>query len=188
VVKPKEFSIENLVGRAICLPGPGTFFRREMAIEIGGRREKWKFVADYDFWLRLSDLGPLCKRNQIVAQWRHHKDSTTSVKAGISMFNERINVIDEFLKARNIRGKLNRMARANTRYHASTIKFSSNSIPARRTILKALIIRRRWVEEMTFVASCQLLVNTKVFLLLDTLNFHPKQIVRKFLRLLQEKN
>jgi glycosyltransferase involved in cell wall biosynthesis len=184
VVKPKEYSIENLVGRAICLPGPGTFFRRDMAIEIGGRREKWKYVADYDFWLRLSDLGPLRKRNEIVAQWRHHKDSTTSAKAGISMFSERINVIDEFLKTRNIRGKLSRMARANTRYHASTIKFNSNSIPARRTILKAFIIRRRWLEEMTFIAFCQLLVSTKVLRFLETINFHPKQFVRRFLRLL----
>ena len=171
VVKPKEYSIENLVGRAICLPGPGTFFRREMAIKIGGRQEKFKYVADYDFWLRLSDLGPLRKRNKVVAQWRYHKNSTTSSMAGLGMFKERINVIDDFLKTRNIRGKLDRMARANTRYHASTIKFNSSSIPARRTILKALIIRRKWVEEMTFVASCQLLIST---------NFHPEQFIRKY--------
>ena len=185
VVKPEEYSVENLVGRAICLPGPGTFFRRDMAIKIGGRREKWRYVADYDFWLRLSDLGPLRKRNEVVAQWRFHKDSTTSLKAGISMFNERINVIDEFLETRNIRGKLYRMARANTRYHASTIKLNSIDIPARRTILRAFIIRRRWVEEMSLIAAFQLLVSNWAFQQMVRLNIHPKQFIRKVLSLVK---
>ena len=173
VVTPKEFSIDNLVGGANCLPGPGTFFRKELANEIGGRRKKWRYVADYDFWLRLSDLGPLCKRNQTVGQWRQHESSTTTSQAGVSMFNERVNVIDEYLADRNIGGKLARMARANTRYHASTIKFNSPAIPARRTLLKALIIRRGWIEEMTPTTAFQLMVSTK---------FHPKQFFRKRIR------
>jgi GT2 family glycosyltransferase len=170
IVNPKEYTKENLVGRAICLAGPGTFFRRDMAIKIGGRREKWRYVADYDFWLRLSDLGPLRKRNELVGQWRQHEASTTTSKAGLAMFAERINVIDEFLKDRDIDGKLVRMARANTRYHAATIKFNSDDIPARIMILKALIIRKKWIEEMTLASAFQLLI---------TKNFHPKQFIRK---------
>jgi glycosyltransferase involved in cell wall biosynthesis len=168
-VYPKEYSVENLVGRAICLAGPGTFFRKDMALKIGGRREKWRYVADYDFWLRLSDLGPLRKRNELVGQWRQHEASTTTSKAGLAMFAERINVIDEFLKDRYIDGVLKRMARANTRYHAATIKFNSDNIPARITILKALIIRKKWIEEMTLASAFQLLI---------TKNFHPKQFIR----------
>ena len=171
-VYPKEYSVENLVGRAICLAGPGSFFRKDMALQIGGRREKWRYVADYDFWLRLSDLGPLCKRNELVGQWRHHEASTTTSKAGLAMFTERITVIDEFLKDRDFDGRLNRMARANTRYHASTIKFNSDDIPARITILKAMIIRKKWIEEMTFASAFQLLIMK---------NFHPKQFIRKIL-------
>jgi GT2 family glycosyltransferase len=170
IVTPKEYTKDNLVGRAICLAGPGTFFRKDMAIEIGGRREKWRYVADYDFWLRLSDLGPMMKRNELVGQWRQHEASTTTSKAGLAMFAERINVIDEFLKDRDIDGVLKRMARANTRYHAATIKFNSEDIPARITILKALIIRKKWIEEMTLASAFQLLI---------TKNFHPKQFIRK---------
>ncbi len=169
-VYPKEYSVENLVGRSICLAGPGTFFRKDMALKIGGRREKWRYVADFDFWLRLSDLGPLRKRNELVGQWRQHEASTTTSKAGLAMFAERINVIDEFLKDRDIDGVLKRMARANTRYHAATIKFNSDAIPARITILKALIIRKKWIEEMTLASAFQLLI---------TKNFHPKQFLRK---------
>jgi glycosyltransferase involved in cell wall biosynthesis len=170
IVNPKEYSKENLVGRAICLAGPGTFFRKDMALKIGGRHTKWRYVADYDFWLRISDLGPLRKRNEVVGQWRLHDASTTTSQAGIAMFTERINVIDEYVKIRNIHGKMERMARANTRYHAATIKFDSDVIPARATILKALLIRRRWLEEITPSTAFQLLVTSK---------FHPKQFIRK---------
>lgn len=178
IVTPKEYTKENLVGRAICLAGPGTFFRRDMGVKIGGREKKWRYVADYDFWLRLSDLGPLRKRNELVGQWRQHEASTTTSHAGICMFSERIRVIDEFLDYRNIQGKLRRMARANTRYHAATIKFNSDEIPARLTILKALAIRRRWIEEMTVASAFQLLINK---------HFHPKQSIRKFIKVVEDK-
>ena len=52
----QEYSEEELVCKFNCLPGPGSIFRREEAIRIGGRRN-WKFVSDYDFWLRLSRIG-----------------------------------------------------------------------------------------------------------------------------------
>lgn len=178
IVTPKEYTKDNLVGRAICLAGPGTFFRRDMAIEIGGRREKWRYVADYDFWLRLSDLGPMMKRNEIVGQWRLHADSTSTSHAGLKMFSERIEVIEEYLAVRNIRGKLNRMSLANAMYFASTLRFDSKVIPARRTILKAILIRRRWIEEMTLATAFQLLV----------LMIHPRQFIWKILNLIKRKS
>jgi len=173
IVNPKEYTKENLVGRAICLPGPGTFFRREMAIEIGGRREKWRYVADYDFWLRLSDLGPLQKRNELVGQWRQHEASTTTSHAGVYMFSERIRVIDEFLNDRKIQGQLRRMARANTRCHAASIKFGSNVfIPARREVLRAFLIRRGWPEELKPEALFAIFVNARL---------HPRRFLRRCL-------
>ena len=176
-VYPKEYSVENLIGRAICLPGPGTFFRKDMALKIGGRREKWRYVSDYDFWLRLSDLGPLKKRNELVGQWRQHEASTTTSQAGLAMFNERINVNKEYLEERSIDGKLNRMSRANSMYFASAIRFHSDAIPSRRTIIKALCIRKKWIEEMTFATAFQLLIVV----------IHPKQTFRKVTKRLGKK-
>lgn len=170
VVKPKEYSRENLVDHAICLPGPGTFFRREMAREIGGRQEKWRYVADYDFWLRLSDLGPLRKRNELVSQWRYHEGSTSTSQAGLSMFMERINVIDEFLKARDIQGKVRRKALANTRCHAAAIKFDYQiSIPARREVIRAFLLRRGWPEELKVEAIFAIFINSRI---------HPKRFLK----------
>ena len=48
-----EYTDETFIGRCKCLPGPGTIFRRDAALKIGGRRQNWKFIGDYDFWLRL---------------------------------------------------------------------------------------------------------------------------------------
>jgi GT2 family glycosyltransferase len=176
IVTPKEYTKENLVGRAICLAGPGTFFRRDMGLEIGGRQTKWRFVADYDFWLRISDFGPLRKRNEVVGQWRLHDGSTTTSQAGIAMFTERINVIEEYIEKSSIQGKMKRMARANTRYHAATIKFDSSAIKARSTIMKALFIRRKWIEEMTPTTAFQLMFTTK---------FRPKKLFRNITSLIK---
>jgi glycosyltransferase involved in cell wall biosynthesis len=176
IVTPKEYTKENLVGRAVCLAGPGTFFRRDMGLEIGGRQTKWRFVADYDFWLRISDVGPLRKRNEVVGQWRLHDGSTTTSQAGVAMFTERINVIEEYIEKSGVHGKMKRMARANTRYHASTIKFDSSAIKARRTLVKALILRRWWIEEMTPTTAFQLMFTTK---------FRPKKLFRSITSLIK---
>ena len=58
-IKVPDYSDELLIGRCITLPGPGVIFRKSAALEIGGRRKKWIYVGDYDFWLRLSRIGEL---------------------------------------------------------------------------------------------------------------------------------
>ena len=75
-----EYSDELLIGRCRTIPGPGVIFRRDAAISIGGMNPKWVFVGDYDFWLRLSRLGEIRHRPQVLAQWRHHPKSTSVSK------------------------------------------------------------------------------------------------------------
>lgn len=180
VVEPKEYSIENLVGRAICLPGPGTFFRKSMAIEIGGRKEKWRYVSDYDFWLRISELGPLRKRNEVLAQWRHHGQSTSISSAGRDMFRERVDVIEHFVLNRNYGKRIKRMALANTRCLAASIKFDSDvSIPARREVLRAVLIRKKWPEELRIET---------LFAIFLSPNFHPRQRMRRAIKLFSGKD
>jgi len=175
VVVPEEYSVKNLVGRAICLPGPGTFFRRKMAIEIGGRQVKWRYVADYDFWLRISVLGPLQKRNEVLAQWRYHDQSTSVASAGYQMFRERVQVIEQFVEDKNFEKKMRRMALANTRCLAASIKFESKvSIPARREVLRAILIRRYWPEELRL---------ENLFAIFVSSNFHPRQKIRRLLKI-----
>ena len=127
-VEVDEFSDEKLIGRFICLPGPGALIRKSAALQIGGRRLKWKYVGDYDFWLRISRIGSLRKRDAVLAQWRFHDDSISNSSRDSQMYHEIVEVVDDFLAEFEIDKSLSRMARANSLYYASLLSLHSKEI------------------------------------------------------------
>jgi glycosyltransferase involved in cell wall biosynthesis len=169
----KEYSEENLVGRYICLPGPGAFIRKSAALQIGGRREKWTYVGDFDFWLRISRVGQLRKRDAVLAQWRYHDDSTSIAHRGKKMYDERIAVMEEFISEYDISLPLARMARAHAYYSASLLSFYSTSVKSKRTLIKAFWIRRGWIEDSQ--------LRVIGYLLLTPLSSFLKPLILKFL-------
>jgi glycosyltransferase involved in cell wall biosynthesis len=164
-----EYSEEKLIGRFVCMPGPGAFIRKSTALQIGGRREKWKFVGDYDFWLRISRVGQLRKRDSVLAQWRYHDDSASISQRGLRMFNERIAVINEVTSEFKINEPLSRMARAHAHYFASILTFHSKEVRGRYTLLKAFWIRRGKIEESQ--------LRVILFILLQPLGSYIKPIL-----------
>ena len=168
-----EYSDEKLIGRFICLPGPGAFIRKSAALQIGGRREEWKYVGDYDFWLRISRVGILQKRNGVFAQWRFHDDSTSIAQRGRKMFNERIAVIDEFVTEFDLPESLARMARAHAHYFAALLSFHSKDVNGKRALSKAFWIRRKWIEEAQ--------IKIVIYLMLQPFSTYLKPILVKFL-------
>jgi glycosyltransferase involved in cell wall biosynthesis len=136
-VLTQEYSDERLIGRFLCLPGPGTFIRKTAALEIKGRQTKWRFVGDYDFWLRLSRIGRIERRPAVLAQWRLHDESTSIAHRGLGMYTERIGVIREFLNANTIPKKIERMALGSSYYSAAILQFYCPEISGRKTLLKA---------------------------------------------------
>ena len=143
----KDFSEELLIGRCQTLPGPGTIFRADIAREIGGRRSKWKFVGDYDFWLRISRKGQILHRPEILAQWRYHSNSTSINMRGPEMASERIMVIEEFLAQNKIPKKISRMALGSAYYMAARLVFFNSGVPGKRYLFKAFYLRKGWIEE-----------------------------------------
>lgn len=172
-VEVDEYSDEKLIGRFICLPGPGAFIRKSAALQIGGRGVKWKYVGDYDFWLRISRVGTLQKRNDVLAQWRYHDDSTSIAQRGKKMFNERIAVIDEFVTEFDLPNSLSRMARAHSHYFASILSFHSKDVNGKKALLRAFWIRRGWVEEAQ--------IKIVIYLMLQPFSSYLKPILVKFL-------
>lgn len=147
VIKVPDYSDELLIGRCRTLPGPGVIFRTSFAQQIGGRRSKWTFVGDYDFWLRLSRIGEIRHRPEVLAQWRCHANSTSVTKRGLKMANERIAVIEDFLKNNQIDTAIGRMALGTSYYMAARLCFFSSEVPGRRYLIKAFKYRRGLVEE-----------------------------------------
>jgi glycosyltransferase involved in cell wall biosynthesis len=142
-----EYSEEIMIGRCRCLPGPGVVFRKDAAIRVGGRRKKWKFVGDYDFWLRLSREGEIQHLPGVLAQWRRSYESTSISQRGLEMANERINLIEDFLLNNKISNLLSRKAQGNAYYLAARLAFFDSRIKGRSLILRGIKLRRGWPEE-----------------------------------------
>jgi glycosyltransferase involved in cell wall biosynthesis len=146
-IKVPDYSDELLIGRCITLPGPGVIFRKSAALKIGGRRKKWTFVGDYDFWLRLSRIGELRHRPEVLAQWRYHPGSTSVNKRGPKMASERIAVVEEFLSEFPINIKISRMALGSAYFMAARLVFFNSEVPGKKYLIKAFQKRKGWVEE-----------------------------------------
>ena len=145
-----DFTEEDFLAKNLVLPGPGTIFRRAAAVKIGGRRSKWRFVGDYDFWLRVSDEGRFLHRNRVLAQWRHHGESTSVSARGPQMAEERITVISDYLNntSRSISKRIARIAQANAYALAARLIFFSTEVPGKRYLMKSLFLRRSWPERL----------------------------------------
>ncbi len=146
-----DYSDELLIGRFRTLPGPGVIIRKSAALRIGGRRTKWVYVGDYDFWLRLSRIGELRHRPEILAQWREHPNSTSVKRKNFAMASERISVIEEFKSEFNIDVKLKKMALGNAYYMAARLCFFDSRIPGRHWFLQSIRFRRGIPEESNLI-------------------------------------
>jgi glycosyltransferase involved in cell wall biosynthesis len=142
-----DYSDELLIGRFRTLPGPGVIIRKKAALTIGGRRSKWVYVGDYDFWLRLSRIGEIRHRPQVLAQWREHPNSTSVKRKNLAMASERIAVIEEFVEEFKIDDKLKKMALGNAYYMAARLSYFDPKIPGRKWLMQALRYRGGIPEE-----------------------------------------
>jgi glycosyltransferase involved in cell wall biosynthesis len=145
-VNTPEYSTYELVGLNKCIPGPGAIFRIHNALSIGGRSENLKFGSDYEFWLRMSNLGKFQRIPKVLAQWRSHENSTSIKSRGEEMAKERIQIIEGFLSGSNFTPKFKRTALANAYYSAAILRYFSKSVPHRRYLRKAFTIRRGFIE------------------------------------------
>lgn len=142
-----EFDEDILIGHCKCLPGPGTLFRKDKAVQINGRSLKWKFVGDYDFWLRLSRVGEIQRLPGVLAQWRENQNSTSFSQRDKKMALERIKVIEEFLFENKTSKNLRRKALGNSHYLAARLAFFDSGINGKNLLIKAFFLRKGWPEE-----------------------------------------
>ena len=133
-----------MIGECRALPGPGTIFRKNSALRIKGRRTEWKYVGDYDFWLRLGRIGEIRRLPGVLAQWRESQSSTSISQRGIEMANERIKVTNNFLTENVIPKYLVNMAKGNSHYLAARLAFFDSRINGRNLLIKSFYYKKGW--------------------------------------------
>jgi glycosyltransferase involved in cell wall biosynthesis len=94
-IKVHKYSYMNMVRWHQCLPGPGTFFLKEVVQKTGGRDIAFRYVGDFDFWLRAGLLGKFCRVPEVLATYRVHLNSATMNQRNASMGEEHIRLIQK---------------------------------------------------------------------------------------------
>ncbi len=74
-VKTVEYNYEYMIKQHFCTPGPGAFFKRKVMNILKGRDPQFKYVSDFDFWLRAGLIGPFARLPKTLATFRVHPDS-----------------------------------------------------------------------------------------------------------------
>jgi glycosyltransferase involved in cell wall biosynthesis len=92
-VTTHDYSYLDMVRWHHCIPGPGTFFRRKVIDSIGGRDTQFRYVADFDFWIRAGLFGTFARVPEKLATFRQHPDSASVSHKGKAMAEEHISLV-----------------------------------------------------------------------------------------------
>lgn len=77
-----EYDYINMLRWHHCIPGPGAFFQRSVVDQLGGRDPEFRYVADFEFWLRAGMLGPFARIPRTLATFRWHPGGASSRDKG----------------------------------------------------------------------------------------------------------
>jgi glycosyltransferase involved in cell wall biosynthesis len=159
VVRVKDFSLDEIVGNFNCLIGPGGVFRTKAAQDIGGWNQKFRFVPDYDFWLRMLIHGNYAHIPSVLANWRSHDSSISISSRGLDMAKERIQVIENYLNDNPATpSEVRKSAKANSLYRAAILCFFDEKVNGRNLFTQALkakptlVIRRNPLVSLFLLA------------------------------------
>ncbi len=96
-VNALEYNYVSMVKRSTSQIGVGSFFRKKTFERVGGWNKAYRFIPDYDFQLRLAELGAFKAINKVVGYYRVHDQSSMYRGASFEVANEFIVVMEIFL-------------------------------------------------------------------------------------------
>jgi glycosyltransferase involved in cell wall biosynthesis len=101
-VRVPRYDYLYMLRRHQCIIGPGAFIRRKALTLTEMRDPGFKFVADFEYWLRLGLCGLFARIPETLATFRVHPDSTSLSYRGVAMANEHIRMIQKFYSRPNL--------------------------------------------------------------------------------------
>ncbi|OAI44766.1 hypothetical protein AYO44_13585 [Planctomycetaceae bacterium SCGC AG-212-F19] len=137
-----EYDYATMVAWHHCMPGPGTIMRRQAFERLGLRDPRFRYVADYEYWLRLGLHGRMARIPQTLATWRTHATNLTTTARGRLMAAEHIAVIRRLFRRANLPEvvrKFHRQALATAYFVAGLTTAPAARWQAQRYLLRALL-------------------------------------------------
>lgn len=74
-----DYDYLNMLRWQHCFPGPGSLIRRQaFVLEKTKRNPAYRYIGDFEYWMRLGIHGPFAYLPETLATWRSHSAGTTS--------------------------------------------------------------------------------------------------------------
>lgn len=92
-----EYSLVDMIRHHLCYPSACALFRRRALELTGGWDTRWRWVADYEFWLRVGLHGPMVHVAEPLATIRRHPTAATLAAPRLAFATEQVAVVESFL-------------------------------------------------------------------------------------------
>lgn len=140
-IQTYEYSYINMLRWHHCMPGPGTFFRKEIVEKLEGRDPQFRYVSDFDFWLRAGLITDFSRLPRTLATFRMHSNSASSSQTNERMAQEHITLVNKIYGLSNLTHdalKFKSEAYSSAYYVAGCVCQSCNFLVRRRYYFQAI--------------------------------------------------
>ncbi len=90
-----EYDFSRMVRHHECLPSVGAIFRSEVIKTVGLRDPSFRWISDFDYWLRIGLAGDMCRIPAVLAAWRHRDGQESALNRKLQA-TERERLMDKF--------------------------------------------------------------------------------------------
>lgn len=97
-----DYNYEYMLRKHNCTPGPATFYRKIIVDKLKGRDDRFKYVSDFDFWLRAGLMGKFARIPKFLTTFRVHPEAATIKNKGFVMAMEHINLLNKIFSLPNL--------------------------------------------------------------------------------------
>jgi glycosyltransferase involved in cell wall biosynthesis len=79
-VKSMEYDFDYMVRHHTCLPSVGSMFRSSVIESVGYRDTSYRWLGDFDYWLRIGCTGRMIRVPYTLAAWRNRNGQASASK------------------------------------------------------------------------------------------------------------
>jgi glycosyltransferase involved in cell wall biosynthesis len=110
-VRVEDYDYVRFVRRFDSYIGPGAFIRRKCLELTHGRDPRFRFAADWEYWLRLGLHGQFARIPKTLATHRWHPDSMIVSGRGPMLANEYIALVKEYYSRSDLPPEIRKVRR-----------------------------------------------------------------------------
>ena len=135
-----DYDYEIMTRMHYCLPNAGTIIRRR-ALELEtGRDPNYRYIGDYEFFLRIGLHAPFVHIPHTLATWRSHPASTSINSKNEAMALENIRVIENLFRRQGVpeAAKKSKAEALSTAYYLAGLILMPNFEAARPYFLQSI--------------------------------------------------